>query len=119
MSKKLTGQFLCSRMMLPEHCSGLQKHADQLDWDEAHRYPDLDEQRQEEMQQAFEQALAEQAAIEITTLTNSGYRHYSGTPHRCDQAFDLVYLRDREGKLIKIKARDVVGLTRAEQAIDS
>jgi len=116
MSKKLTGQFLCSRMMLPEHCFGLQKHADQLDRGEAHRHPDLDEQRQEEMQQVFEQALACQAALDITTLTSSGYRHYSGTPLRSDQAFGLVYLRDREGKLIKIKAREVVGLTRAEQA---
>ena len=114
MSKKLTGQFLCSRMMLPEHCSGLQKHADQLDWDEAHRHPELDEQRQEEMQQVFEQALAGHNALEITTLTSSGYRVYSGTPLRSDQAFGLVYLRDREGKLIRIKTREVVGLTRAQ-----
>ncbi len=110
MSKKLTGQFLCSRMMLPEHCSGLQKHADQLDWDEAHRHPELDEQRQEEMQQSFEQALAGQTALEITTLTNQGYRFYSGIPLRIDQAYGLVYLREREGKLIKIKAREVTGL---------
>ncbi len=114
MSKKLTGQFLCSRMMLPEHCSGLQKHADQLDWDEAHRYPDLDEQRQEEMQQIFEQALAGQTALEITTLTSSGYRHYSGTPLRIDQACGLIYLRDKEGKLIKVFAREAVGLTRGQ-----
>ena len=115
MSKKLTGQFLCSRMMLPEHCSGLQKYADQLDWDETHRHPELDEQRQEEMQQIFEQAMACRASLEITTLTGSGYRHYSGTPLRSDQAFGLIYLRGREGDLIKIKAREVVKLTRAEE----
>lgn len=115
MSKKLTGQFLCSRMMLPEHCAGLQKHAGQLDWDEAHRFPELDEQRQEEMQQAFEQALAGKAALAITTLTSSGYRQYSGTPVRIDQVSGFIYLRDREGKLVKIKAREVVSLTRAEQ----
>jgi len=116
MSKKLTGQFLCSRMMLPEHCSGLQKHADQMDWDETHRYPELDEQRQEEMQHAFEQALAGKAPLEITTLTSIGYRQYSGTPVRIDQVSGLIYLRDREGKLVKIKAREVINLTRLEQA---
>ncbi len=113
MSKKLTHQFLCSRMMLPEHCSGLQKHADQLDWDEIHRYPELDEQRQEEMQQVFEQALAGQTAVEITTLTNSGYRFYRGIPLRIDQAHGLVYLRDKEGKLIKIPSRETIGVNPA------
>ncbi len=106
-------QFLCSKMMLPEHYSDLQKHADQLAWDEIHRYPELDEQRQEEMQQVFEQALAGQTAVEITTLTNSGYRFYSGIPLRIDQAYGLVYLRDKEGKLIKIPAREVTGLNPA------
>ncbi|MGM0652224.1 MAG: YolD-like family protein [Bacillota bacterium] len=113
MSKKLTSQFLCSRMMLPEHCSKLQNHADQLNWDEAHRCPELDEQQQEKMQQVFEQALAGQTALEITTLTSSGYQLYSGIPVRSNQAPGLVYLRDREGKLIKVKAREVVTLSRA------
>ncbi len=108
MSKKITRQFLCSKMMLPEHCSGLKEYAARKQWEENCRRPNLDEQLQEELQQAFEQALAKKQILKITILNDSGYRTYSGIPLRSDCAAGLIYLHTDKGRPQAVKAADVV-----------
>ncbi len=110
MSKKMTQQFLCSKMMLPEHCSGLRKYAEDKKWAENHRRPLLDEQFREELQQILELAMAEQQPLKFTVLDSGGYRAYSGIPLRSDPATGLIYLRSGSSRLQAVKASEVVGI---------
>lgn len=108
MSKKINQQFLCSRMMLPEHCSGLNEHAFRKKWEENHRRPDMDDQLQEQLQQELEQALAKQQALKITFLDYSGYHTYIGVPLRIDPTAGLIFLHTGKGRPRAVKAAEVV-----------
>jgi len=111
MSKKFNQQFACSRMMLPEHRSSLQQHNAKTAWEENHRRPFLDEQRQEELQQLLEQAIFKQQRLNFTVLNNGGYQTITGIPLRSDPAAGFIYIFDAGGtRRRKIMAADVVNL---------
>lgn len=110
MSKKLTRQFDCSKMMLPEHRAGLRRHIDQIEWDEKHRRPRLDEQRREELQGILETALLKQQPVKVTVLNENGFEVYHGVPRRLDPAFGLIYLDTGHSRLLPVRASEVVQL---------
>lgn len=110
MSKKIKQQFLCSKMMLPEHYSDLQKHTAGKQWAENHRRPHLDEQFQEELQQILEQALSEHKPLKIITLNNKGYRVYSGIPLRSDPTTGLILLDSGKCRPQRVKACEVISI---------
>ncbi len=110
MSKKINQQFLCSKMMLPEHYSDLRKHAAGKQWTENHRRPHLDEQFQEELQQILEQALSEQKLLKIITLNSKGYRVYSGIPLHSDPSTGLIWLGSGKCRPQSIRACEVISI---------
>ncbi len=109
MSKKATHQFLCSKMMLPEHCAGLREHVTARQRAENNRRPELDEQFREEMQQLLEQALATRQAVEVTVLESCGCRFFSGVLLRSDPGAGLIYLDTGSSRRPRsIKAGEVI-----------
>ncbi len=110
MSKKINRQFSCSKMMLPEHRAGLQQHASQKQWEEDHRRPLFDEQRQEELQQILEQALLNRQSLKLTILNGSGYKTCRGIPLRSDPSAGLLFIHTGTGRTRSIRAVDVVCL---------
>lgn len=113
MSKKINQQFLCSRMMLPEHCSGLNDYTLRKKWAENHRRPDLDDQQQEQLQYELEQALAEQQELIITVLNESGYHTCIGVPLRIDPTTGLIFIHTGKNRPGAVKAADVVKIAYA------
>jgi len=109
-SKKLTQQFACSRMMLPEHCGSLRQHAKSLMRAEEQRWPLTDEQLQAEQQQLLEEALGHKLRVEFTLLDESGRSSLSGVPYRLDETAGMIYIDTGSGKPVKIRAASVIGM---------
>jgi hypothetical protein len=110
MSKKLTQQFACSRMMLPEHCGNLRKHAAEKKRSEEQRRPLRDEQLQGEQQQILEQAFRGQKCLEINLLKTSGHSSYHGVPRRLDENAGTIIIDTGNGNLLTIRAAEVINL---------
>ena len=110
MSKKMTHQFNCSKMMLPEHHSTLQKHEADIRSREKYRRPSLDEQRQEELQYLFEAALLQGRQLKITVLKENGYQTYSGLPRPGQGNPGFLNLRSMGGKQKNIRLTEIVDI---------
>ncbi len=110
MSKKITQQFLCSKMMLPEHCSNLREHNTKNRWEENHRRPDFDEQFQEELQQILLEACASLKLLRVVLLEESGYRTITGVPRHTDPESGIIYFDTGEPKMIPVRAEAIIKL---------
>lgn len=110
MSKKFSQQFACSKMMLPEHCSSLKKCKARAHWEETHRPPHPDEQRQDELQQLLDRAIYRQQSLSFTILNAGGYQLITGIPLRTDTAAGFIYLDTGLYRLQKIRAAEIVGI---------
>lgn len=97
MSKKYTNQFLCSRMMLPEHREKLARHRREAEQAEATRRPLLDQQRWEEFQAMLERSYFEGARVRVTTLGEDGRRSVTGVVLRLIPALGAIELAGAEG----------------------
>ncbi len=111
MSKKISQQFACSRMMLPEHCSSLRQHAASVKRAEEQRQSLTDEQLQAEQQQLLESAICHKLSLEFTLLEESGRCRISGVPCRIDVTAGMIYIDTGSGKPVKIRAVSVTGIT--------
>ncbi|MEW5784577.1 MAG: YolD-like family protein [Bacillota bacterium] len=108
MSKKLTHQFGCSRMMLPEHRGQLQRHREQTRQREEYRRPLFDEQQQEQFQHALEQSLRHGLPLQVTVvLTGSGRRTFTGTVSRTDPVAGRIFLNTADG-ILAISTRQII-----------
>ena len=112
MSKKIDRQFCCSKMMLPEHRSGLRDNAARNRLHEENNRPELDEQQRERLQQTFEQALAERQTLLVTIITKAGRKTFTGTPLRSDPASGIIIFSSgsASARPQAIKAGDILRL---------
>ncbi len=110
MIRKIDQQFSCSKMMLPEHRTNLERHCEELIREEELRRPQLDEQRREEMQRLLEQALQTGQSLKIDTMDSYSRCCYRGLPLRCDPATGQITIRTDRGKTLKLKASEIVHL---------
>jgi hypothetical protein len=110
MSKKINRQFACSRMMLPEHSGTLEEHNSSAAWDETHRRPHLDEQRQEEMQQILARAILNRLKIKLIILNGSGYHTYCGVPLPGDSTAGKFFIDTGAARPLAVRAAEVVCL---------
>ena len=78
MVNKLNNQFLCSRMMLPEHVRELRKQAYEAEIQEISKIPELDEQRLEEMDKILKKAIKKNLPVRITVMNPKGPNIYKG-----------------------------------------
>lgn len=110
MSKKISQQFKCSKMMLPEH--NYQYSADKLNakHQDARRRPALDEQYQEQLQQKLSRAVMEQRLIRVKILSTDGCCTYRGIPRRVNPVTGIIDLDDDCGRIQRIKASEVINL---------
>ncbi len=113
MSKKMSQQFACSRMMLPEHCGSLRRHAAVIERAEEQRRPLTDEQLQVEQQQLLEEALCHKLRLEFILLDEAGRSSISGVPRRLDETAGIIYIDTGSGKPVKLRAASVIGITGA------
>ncbi len=114
MSKRISNQFNCSKMMLPEHCGHLRRRADDLDQREKRRQPLIDEQLHEEQQLLLEKALAAGIALHFTLLSSKGTAKLAGIPRRISQQQGVIMIDTGEMRPLSIKAADVIALTLAK-----
>jgi hypothetical protein len=110
MSKKICQQFACSKMMLPEHRTSLQKQGSAAEWAENHPSIILDEQLQEELQRTMECALEKSLEIKLTILNSSGYHTYRGVPLRLDSTSGTVYIESGATRPQAIRAAEIIRL---------
>ena len=110
MSKKICQQFACSKMMLPEHRTSLQKHSSAAEWAENHPSIILDEQLQEELQRTLECAREKSHEIKLTILNSSGYHTYRGVPLRLDPTSGTVYIGSGATRPQAISAAEIIRL---------
>ncbi|MDY6826764.1 MAG: YolD-like family protein [Bacillota bacterium] len=92
MSKKNEQQFTSSKMMLPEHRCGLQKHSDELRHSEERRRPMIDEQMQEEYQRLLNEALFHHRRLKLIILKSDGRHYITGMPLRMDPTTGIILL---------------------------
>ena len=68
--KKMTGQFLCSRMMLPEHKEALYQQRQKIREKENNYVPLFDEQELELWERLFQQSLEQGTEITVTYISD-------------------------------------------------
>ncbi|MDW7740117.1 MAG: YolD-like family protein [Bacillota bacterium] len=110
MSKKMSQQFACSKMMLPEHRDNLLQHRRTEERTERCRQPAVDEQALAEQQQIFEEALHSRRSLRITIVTEEGCLTYTGLVRRCDFALRTLFLDTGFSKSQKISVSEIVGI---------
>jgi len=113
MSKKLNQQFACSKMMLPEHRSGLQEQDAKNHRAEESSRPELDEQERERLQHVFEQALAGSRVLKVTLFTGTGRETFTGVPLSSDHLGDRIVFNTDPGRRA-VKAADILHLEPAD-----
>ena len=72
MTKKLKNQFLCSRMMLPEHVAALNKHNKEMKEKELFNIPEYDEQQLKLWEALLKSSMLEGLEVEINYLSSAG-----------------------------------------------
>ncbi len=110
MSKKLTQQFACSKMMLPEHRGSLQEKTTRSRRSEENSRPELDEQERERLQRIFEQALAGRKALKVTVLTGKGRDTFIGIPLRSDSASGKIAFSVGSSQSNLVRTVDIINL---------
>ncbi len=114
MSKKMSQQFACSKMMLPEHRGSLQEKAARNRRLEENSHPELDEQERQRLQMIFEQALTGRRALKVTVLTgNNGRDTFSGIPLRSDSTSGTIIFDPGSGQTRSVRAVDILYLEAA------
>ncbi len=101
MSKKLNNQFICSRMMLPEHVRALSKYEQESKLKELCKRPELDEQRLEEFDRVLQRAIKEELLVRVMVLTERGPVMYDGKVQKI--ATGKLYIEiEEEVKLVEL-----------------
>lgn len=109
MNRKFSDQFLCSRMMLPEHREGVNRRIRKIDQQGKYSRPLWDEQQWEQFQLLLQQALEQRLLVEITRAKEDVHESISGTLKKADNLTGLIFVQTEE-EIIKIKAEDVISL---------
>ncbi len=110
MSKKITHRFLCSKMMLPEHCSKLREYTAKNRWEKDHRRPDLDEQFQQELQQILTEACKTCKLLRVVLLEESGYRTITGVPRQTVPGSGIIYFDTGRSKMMPVSTEVIIKL---------
>lgn len=108
MSKKLFNQFICSRMMLPEHREKLNKHHEKIERKEKYRLPSFDEQQWEEFEFILTQSLEHGVKIEITILKEGKYFKKRGTVKKLDPLSGKISILTENEGVIKLPAKNMI-----------
>jgi len=109
MSKKLSNQFLCSRMMLPEHREKLKLYQNKRDYEESYRIPQYSDQQLEEFQSLLDRSLKFGLRIELTILTEHGFTNLKGIVKKTETTSGQIIITTREGD-IRLKIENIVVL---------
>ncbi len=109
MNRKFSDQFLCSRMMLPEHREGVNRRIRKMDRQGKYSRPLWDEQQWEQFQLLLEKALEQHLVVEITRVKEDVHESISGTLKKADNLTGLIFVQT-EDEIVKIKAEDVISL---------
>jgi|GEM_PF-389806 len=109
MSRKFSDQFLCSRMMLPEHREGLNRRMGQMDRREKYSRPLWDEQQWEQFQLLLEEALEQRLMVELIRVKEEVHESITGILKKADNLTGLIFVQT-EKEIIKVKAADVIAL---------
>jgi len=109
MSKKLSNQFLCSRMMLPEHREKLKLYQNKREYEENYRIPQYSDQQLEEFQFLLDRSLKFGLRIELTILTDHGFTNIKGVVKKTEAASGQILVTTREEE-IRLEIKNIVGL---------
>jgi hypothetical protein len=105
MSKKITNQFICSRMMLPEHKEKLNSHRKSILKKEKYSKPCFDEQRLEEFQFLLNHSMHNKITVKITVLNDNEYLNIEGIVKKMDLiSRKITLITEEELKIIDSKS---------------
>jgi 3-methyladenine DNA glycosylase AlkC len=113
-NKKIRRQFACSRLMLPEHCSSLERHYKETEQSENCRRPLLDEQEQDRFQQILQRSLGQNAPLALTVLKENGFRHLTGTVIKLEPWAGCLRLRT-DAAVETVRIAEITGVEAAGQ----
>jgi hypothetical protein len=97
MIKKLSNQFACSRMMLPEHHEHLKAHHQKLQR-ENYVLPSLDEQQYELFEQSIIHSLNFGLEIQVTLLAGEQFLTLEGVVKNINLLSGKIILLSKDGK---------------------
>lgn len=106
--EKLHNQFLCSRMMLPEHVEALSQHNKEKQNEEM-IIPSFDEQELENWEHLIKQSLEQGTEITITYISNSAEKSVSGAVIRFDGSTGRIIIGDKNG-WVGMELKEIVGI---------
>ena len=108
MSKKLKNQFLCSRMMLPEHKERLREYHKKM-YGGKTELPLFDEQQLEEFQCLLIQSLQCGLEVELTILTETGQKIITGVVRKADALSAQLTVVTKDG-IVTVSIRELAAL---------
>ncbi len=98
--KKFTDQFLCSRMMLPEHVEALSRYNKKNLKEEDTHIPSVDEQELENWERLIKQSLEHGMKITVTYLAkDKKKKSVTGTVTKVDVAGGMIFIAGKDGKV--------------------
>ncbi|PKM82106.1 MAG: hypothetical protein CVU88_03525 [Firmicutes bacterium HGW-Firmicutes-13] len=112
MNKKLFNQFICSRMMLPEHREKLNEHHEEIERKENYRLPSFDEQQWDEFEFILSRSLEHGLKIEITVLTEEGYLKTRGVVKKVNPLSGQISISIKE-EIKKLPVKDMMAVKEA------
>ncbi len=105
--KKLTNQFLCSRMMLPEHVEAWSKHNEKILEEENNNIPYFDEQELELWERLIKQSLEHGTEITVTYVSKAGKKSFSGAVIKIDVSASRIIFAGKDGR-IEVEVRKIM-----------
>ena len=98
--KKFTDQFLCSRMMLPEHVEALSRYNKKNLKEEDTHIPSVDEQELENWERLIKQSLEHRMKITVTYLAKDmKKKSVTGAVTKVDVSGGIIFIEDKGGKV--------------------
>jgi len=100
MMKKFTDQFLCSRMMLPEHVEALSRYNKKNLKEEDTRISSVDEQELENWERLIKQSLEHRMKITVTYLAkDKKKKSVIGAVTKVDVYSGMIFIAGKGGKV--------------------
>ena len=106
--KKMYQQFLCSRIMLPEHQRELEKQQQNCP-SKTQDLPVIDEQEKEQWDRLLRSSLETGKKIHLAYLENSVYREAAGVVTKVYRAPACIFLKTPEG-VVAVPSQGIIAL---------
>jgi hypothetical protein len=107
--KKMNDQFLCSRMMLPEHRKALSQRQQKIREAEDRRIPLFDEQELELWEWFLRQSLEQGTKITVSYLSEGGEKIVSGVALKNDIPGGMIIMAGKKSR-VRVEVKKILSI---------